>query len=120
MENRERLIVYGKEWKKNNPELAKKRERNHRLKKKYGITLADFNRMVKEQDNKCAVCSEDLSNGKQIDVDHCHKTRKVRGITHNHCNCIVECCNENVDVLENAIKYLEKHNENNIGNADLK
>ena len=67
------------------------RERAFRnnLKKKYGISVEIFNDMLKAQNNKCIIC-EDVFSRKNFDkipqVDHDHKTGRVRGLLCKNCN----------------------------------
>jgi hypothetical protein len=49
--------------------------------KRYGLSRPAYDAMVKGQDGRCALCP-----GKPTNVDHCHKTGKVRGILCNSCN----------------------------------
>lgn len=83
--------------------------RNAQLKCLYGITLDDFNDMLKDQDGKCAICRTDVPGGPgAFAVDHNHATGKVRGL-------LCAKCNRNLGVVENvefnraANKYLEQY-----------
>lgn len=87
---------------KNNP--AHYRERD--LKRKYGITLADYLRLMDEQNHECAICA-DPSNGRRLDVDHCHSTGKVRGLLCRRCNLILGHAEDEPEVLILAASYLE-------------
>lgn len=61
--------------------------KNYALKRRYGITLVDFHRMLDEQDFKCAICGKESGvNGKGMVVDHNHRTGHVRGLLCNYCN----------------------------------
>ena len=42
-------------------------------------------------------------------IDHCHKTNKIRGLLCHHCNIGLGNFNDNVVNLQLAIKYLEKN-----------
>ena len=44
-----------KQWRKDNPELWKARERNRFLRHKYGIDTERYNEILEEQGNKCAI-----------------------------------------------------------------
>jgi hypothetical protein len=47
--------------------------------------------------------------------DHDHTTNQVRGILCERCNRAIGLLRDDVDVLKNAIKYLERHkNENDV------
>lgn len=71
-------------------ERNKKTQRPYLYKKKYGITVDDYNRMLQEQGGKCKICNEtgDSKDGRRkfLCVDHCHKTGKVRGLLCMKCN----------------------------------
>jgi len=76
-----------------------------RLKSRYGITPEDLKEMKMSQDSKCAICNKDVP----LKVDHDHSTNVVRGLLCNGCNRGIGFFNENVSVLESAIRYLNKH-----------
>lgn len=81
-ENKERYYKISKEWRKNNPEKIK----NNALKFYYGITLEDYNQLLKEQNYVCKICGEIDKNGNDLSVDHNHKTGKIRGLLCMKCN----------------------------------
>lgn len=63
--------------------------------------------MLEACDFKCEICS------KQLDVpyvDHCHTTKKVRGILCNKCNFGIGHFDDNPALLESAIRYLKDKN----------
>lgn len=68
------------------------RGRDQRYQKKYGITLADYNRLFHAQHGKCAFCNKPQTAFKnRLNVDHNHKKQKgehgfVRGLLCFHCN----------------------------------
>ena len=88
-------------------------DKNFKLKKAYGITLDQYNDMLSKQDGKCMICLVD-NNGlyqnkkKAFAVDHCHTTGKIRGLLCGDCNSGIGLLKENIDLLNNAIKYLNK------------
>lgn len=94
----------------NKPE-QKRKHKNRALIKRFGITLDDFERMLNEQDGVCKICSEKekVRNNLNLSVDHCHKTGKVRGLLCNRCNRAIGFMEDNVQLLKNAIKYLENN-----------
>src|SRR5690242_13759158 len=66
------------------------------FKRKFGITLEQYEEMLKAQDNKCAICRKEEttphSRSKKIirlAVDHCHTTGKVRGLLCRSCNQVL-------------------------------
>lgn len=58
------------------------------LKRKYGLTTIDKNKLYESQEKKCAICqiSYDLN---KLYIDHCHKTGNIRGLLCNSCNCAI-------------------------------
>jgi hypothetical protein len=88
-------------------------ERNRDYKRKYGITLEDYNKMLQEQKNSCAVCGlgADSASKGRLFVDHCHTTHKVRGLLCHHCNTMLGLAKDNIDVLQKSIEYLKGYNE---------
>ena len=82
------------------------REFNYR---KFGITLDDYNRILKSQNNRCAICNGTETGriaSKYFAVDHCHTTGKVRGLLCNHCNTGIGHMKDDIELLEKAIAYL--------------
>lgn len=102
------------ELQKLTPELKNKkylRDKEFYLKKKYGITLNDYNSMLESQNFVCAICKrpERLSfkgKTKAMCVDHCHKTGKVRGLLCDACNNGIAKFEDDVEYLKSAILYL--------------
>lgn len=88
-------------WKSANP--AKRRE--YKLRRKYGISEADFQRLLAKQKGLCAVCES----APGTDVDHNHVTGKVRGILCPKCNKALGLFKDSSFVLAKAIFYLNGH-----------
>lgn len=58
-----------------------------RLQKTYGISLAQYEEMLASQNDGCAICGYVPKPGKRrLAVDHCHKTKQVRGLLCMRCN----------------------------------
>jgi len=88
-------------------------DKNHKLKKAYGITLNDYNKLLVNQKNRCSICGIN-NNGKYRNknrafaVDHCHNTNKIRGLLCSDCNIAIGLLKDNVKYLQSAINYLNK------------
>ena len=77
--------------------------------KKFKIHTPDRDRMLSDQNGRCAICEDDLVFKKGgASVDHCHRTGRVRGLLCKHCNVGLGHFRDNVSRLENAIRYLEE------------
>ena len=62
--------------------------------------------MFEVQENKCAICGSVLSDTNKAFVDHCHNTKKVRGLLCAKCNTLLGMAKDDVSILQNAITYL--------------
>ena len=80
-----------------------KREKN--LQDRYGISLLDYQNLLIVQNNRCACCG---NLEKQLVVDHCHDTGKVRGLLCSRCNNLIGLAKDNTHVLQCGIDYLLK------------
>jgi hypothetical protein len=108
----------------NRPEHRLEGYKNKHLKRNYGLTLFEFNKMLDEQQGKCRTCDRALdreryktAKGKgrspsEPMVDHCHTNGLVRGILCLHCNTALGHIFDSPDILNNMIAYLSEHNGN--------
>jgi hypothetical protein len=78
------------------------RRRTH-LKRKYNITLEEYDAMYTKQDGRCAICDEQYP---ILCVDHCHATGRVRGLLCPRCNKALGVFNDDIYILSRAIDYL--------------
>jgi hypothetical protein len=89
---------------------SKSKRKNYEYRKLYNISLDDYNKMLKDQDEKCLICHKKFgTQSRSIHVDHDHKTKKVRGLLCSKCNPLLGLCDDNVLILEEAIKYIKKY-----------
>lgn len=105
--NREKYNLIAKDWRRNNREA----ERKYNLRKR-GITSKEYELMLKEQNGSCKICGKgyEKQRYKRLAVDHCHKTKKVRGLLCYQCNSALGLFYDNSELLGKAIAYLEKFN----------
>lgn len=109
---------YSAKWKKANPEKARAwyeanfekimfQGKRAALKRIYGLTLEQRDELFASQNFRCAVCkSTEPGSTKGWHMDHCHNTKRVRGILCNHCNLMLGYAKDNPTTLNNAIEYL--------------
>lgn len=62
------------------------RRRNAWLVRMYGITQADYERMVEQQNGVCGICHKPDPRDFPLAVDHDHNTNVVRGLLCLNCN----------------------------------
>jgi len=90
------------------PEQQAKRKEKW-LKDTYNLSLKEYDDMFKKQDGKCKTCRVDISGKSHANVDHCHHTKKVRGILCPNCNKALGMVGDNAAILESLIQYLKEH-----------
>lgn len=102
-----------KKWRKENPDKVKKMRKKAHLKAEYNITLEYYENLLKQQKYKCAICFnkeialDSLGNIRPLNIDHCHKTNKVRGLLCLVCNLGLGKFKDNIKILKQAINYLK-------------
>lgn len=119
-------------WKKANPEKVKKTKKRYKdankekikvsssiyyprqraayLERHYGVTIEQYDVMLKEQDNRCAICgTAECSSGRNFAVDHDHETGRVRGLLCGNCNVGIGNLRDDINIMKRAIAYLEKN-----------
>lgn len=122
MKCRVRRILAVRRWEKNNPEkvaefklrYASRRKivsRKHLL-RRYSLTIDTYALLLAHQDGKCAICRITIEEylrqyQRGFDVDHSHKTGKVRGLLCMKCNGGLGLFVDNPVSLQRAIKYLK-------------
>lgn len=85
-----------------------------RLLRVYGITFADYTKLLEAQGGLCAICRkpDPLGNGRSkhmpLVIDHNHATKKVRGLLCHTCNISLGAV-ERPGYVEAALDYLRRH-----------
>ncbi len=74
------------------------------MRRKFKLTEQQYAELI--SNNNCEICNRVL---KKKCIDHCHSTNIVRGVLCNNCNTALGLVGDNVSVLEEMIKYLQKH-----------
>lgn len=103
--NRDKINKRQMKWRIENSGKFKAHIRKHHLKSKYGITPERYNVMLWLQNGHCALCDV-VPNKKQLHVDHCHETGKVRGLLCIRCNSALAQFGDNIDGLKKVLVYL--------------
>lgn len=118
-------------WRKNNPaewrviskrarekkraligDEAYKREAYCRyIRYEYDLACEEYERMLAEQDGKCAICRVSQE-GKKLSIDHNHQTGQIRGLLCQKCNIGIGHFDDDITRLLHAVHYLVKEREN--------
>jgi len=82
--------------------------RRYHYRVKYGITLEQYDEMLRQQGGVCALCHQHPT--RQFDVDHDHETGKVRGLLCHRCNISLAFFRDDPDLMDRMREYLRKVN----------
>lgn len=100
--NRPKRNDVKRRWLSVNTEDKRKRAKDLRLQRMYGLTLVEFDKKFDSQSGGCAICGE----VSRLDVDHCHTTGAVRGLLCRACNMALGAFRDDSGLLESALAYL--------------
>ena len=116
MADNEKRKAYTREWLREDRKKNPNKYRNMDLVKNFGVTLEEYNQYLETQNGVCAICgsSETVVDNRtkrprSLAVDHCHTTKKVRGLLCMGCNQGLGNFRDNPDFLAKAISYLIKN-----------
>jgi len=76
----------------------------------FGIGYTDYIEMLTVQRGCCAICNNLLNSSRytKLSIDHCHVTKKVRGLLCNNCNTAIGLLKDSTERMQSAINYLNK------------
>lgn len=104
---------YLQNWVKDNKDKKAKTNASWYYKSKHNISYEEFLERASSQNNKCALCSVELSFDKIQDnkavMDHCHTTGNKRGVLCYSCNLGLGKFKDNIQALQNAVDYLKEY-----------
>jgi hypothetical protein len=98
-------------WRANNKDKIIRQQRRSKLRRCYGMTQEEYDKLLFLQGNKCAICGKkhrdkSIKSG-NLHIDHCHKRGIIRGLLCNHCNSAIGFLNDDPVLLRKAADYLE-------------
>jgi hypothetical protein len=106
-------------WRIANPDRVlayrKANRRKHYLQesaRKYGIADGWFDAQMAAQGEACATCRKSFDwDDKQTKphIDHCHDSKRVRGILCNRCNTVLGLVTDSGPLLSSLAEYLKCH-----------
>lgn len=102
----------GARWRERNPDA----DADKTLRRKYGITLVDYNKLFEAQGGVCALCKKGettkrMKKGEgreRLAVDHCHDTGRVRGLLCFKCNTAIGSLGDTEEDAQKVVEYLNK------------
>lgn len=97
--------AYRKKRYENNKEWFFLNNKKGALKRKYKITLEQYQELFEKQNGVCAIC-KGIEEGRMLSVDHNHSTGKVRGLLCGSCNRALGLFQDSPVLLETAKEYV--------------
>lgn len=95
---------YNRKWRDANIQKARQLEVEKVRKSTYGIDASTFNRMVSDQNGRCAICMRKA----KLCVDHDHETGLIRGLLCHFCNVMLGNARDSVLILQAGCRYLRR------------
>lgn len=105
-QHREKLKTRVATWKAKNP----LKNKNSKLKSKYGITLDAYYSKLKSQNNCCAICKTtqpDTKSNEFFYVDHNHLNGQIRGLLCYRCNIALGMLKDSIEAASRLVEYLK-------------
>ena len=91
-------------------ELTKELARAGHLRRNFGITLEQYDDLLKQQQGRCALCPKcPDTEGQSLAVDHDHHTGEIRGLLCRYCNHRVVGRHRDSDLLRRMADYVDRH-----------
>ena len=119
---REIAIERAKQWARENPARLRETKRRYaesgrkaaadrrsHLKRKFGLTVEQYDAMLAAQGGVCAICGRPPRDDISLHVDHDHETGQVRGLIDFRCNNALGDFDDDAARLAAAIRYLDRH-----------
>jgi hypothetical protein len=105
--NKDKIKQQQKQYNENNKEHLARQDKIYFLKRRYNLTIEELQTLYEKQNHKCAICHQtELDLGRKLNVDHCHKTGKVRGLLCGSCNRALGLLQDRAEICLSAANYL--------------
>ena len=111
-ERTEEIVRQKRQWEKDNPEKHRLQILRHRI-RILGLT-AETDRIVRavETTTSCIICGrtpKEAGTMKGLHIDHCHRSKKFRGLICGKCNVGLGHFDDDPDHLRAAADYVTRH-----------
>jgi hypothetical protein len=73
------------------------------------MSREEYDALLKEQNNLCAICGQPEARGEQLAIDHSHVTGKNRGLLCEKHNMMLGLAGDSPELLRKAAEYLERY-----------
>lgn len=108
-EQKKKRQEYNSKWHRENHDPEKRRA--SALKSLYDLTPEDYERLLAAQGGRCAVCARtpDQEAHGVLHIDHCHSTRRVRGLLCGNHNTALGLCHDSSAELIALARYVDQN-----------
>lgn len=105
--NKEKISIRNK-----NKIIPPEKQFSYYIKSKYGISFIEYKNLLSISGYCCEICGtkepENAKNKDKLCIDHCHNSNEIRGVLCRNCNSALGMFKENIEVIKQSLKYLEK------------
>jgi hypothetical protein len=104
---------YMREYYRADPRRSRRAALSRGKSRGYHISLEQYEEMEKQQNGVCMICGrpehmKHQGKVRNLSVDHCHTTGKIRGLLCNNCNRGIGHLGDDPALLRAAADYLER------------
>lgn len=86
----------------------KENQRRAHLRRKYGISLEQYDELLKRQNYSCAICQKHESEfNTRLAVEHNHRTLEIHGLCCSYCNRYVIGRHLTPEIAQRVADYLK-------------
>lgn len=109
-ENHDAVLARGQKYYSDNRQSCYRRTSHNRWVKNLGVTADEYDLIMSDHKGRCDLCGTDEPRGPhgRFALDHCHRTGLLRGVLCTRCNTVLGHCEDDPDLLRNAISYLKR------------
>lgn len=80
------------------------------LRNRYGLTREQWHAIRAKENHRCMICRvHEATLPRLLMVDHCHRSKHVRGVLCQHCNTMLGMAKDKIATLHRAIRYLKTY-----------
>lgn len=97
----------GRRVRKEHYQKNKEAKRLYCIEKTYGLNSEDYTQMLNKQNGQCLICNDSENNGRNLCVDHCHNTGRVRGLLCDKCNLSIGLLRDDAIRVKKLFEYLK-------------
>ncbi len=109
---KKKILARNKKWRDRNSAKVLMQKRLQRL-RQMGLSKSELKKAEQALLNhrgKCQICGRKTPGGMGGWLgDHCHRTKKFRGVLCNRCNTLLGFAQDSIKVLSASIRYLRRH-----------